>query len=77
MYDNHTHTVLNRIVSVSKKFVHPIVWGKSDKPVEFGAKLYICVSDGCIRLECYSFDAYNETENLNAMAEWLREREVH
>ena len=39
MYDNHTHSVPDRIVSVSQPFIRPIVRGKAGKPVEFGAKL--------------------------------------
>ena len=39
MYDNYTHSVENRIVSVSQPFVRPIVRGKAGKPVEFGMKL--------------------------------------
>lgn len=77
MHDNRTHTVPNRIVSVSQPFVRPIVRGKAGKPVEFGAKLDISVVDGWTRLECYSFDAYNEAGNLKAMAERFREREGH
>ena len=46
MYDNHTHSVPDRIVSVSQPFVRPIVRGKAGKPVEFGAKLDISVVDG-------------------------------
>ena len=77
MHDNRTHTVPNRIVSVSQPFVRPIVRGKAGKPVEFGAKLDISIVDGWTRLECYSFDAYNEAGNLKAMAERFREREGH
>ena len=43
--------------------------------MEFGAKLDISVADGWARLECYTFDAYNEAGNLKAMAEQFRERE--
>ena len=75
MYDNRTHSVPDRIVSVSHPFVRPIVRGKAGKPVEFGAKLDISVVDGWTRLECYSFDAYNEAGNLQEMAERFRERE--
>ena len=46
MYDNRTHTVPNRIVSVSQPFVRPIVRGKAGTPVEFGMKLDISVVDG-------------------------------
>ena len=77
MYDNRTHSVPDRIVSVSQPFVRPIVRGKAGKPVEFGAKLDISVVDGWTRLEYYSFDAYNEAGNLEAMAERFREREGH
>ena len=77
MYDNRTHSVPERIVSVSQPFVRPIVRGKAGKPVEFGVKLDISVVNGWTRLECYSFDAYNEAGNLKAMAERFREREGH
>ncbi len=77
MYDNHTHSVPDRIVSVSQPFVRPIVRGKAGKPVEFGAKLDISVVDGWTRLECYSFDACNEAGNPEAMVERFREREGH
>ena len=74
MYDNRTHSVPDRIVSVSQPFVRPIVRGKAGKPVEFGAKLDISVVDGWTRLECCSFDAYNEAGNLREMAERFRAR---
>ena len=77
MYDNRTHSVPDRIVSVSQPFVRPIVRRKAGKPVEFGAKLDISVVDGWTRLECYSFDAYNEAGNLRAMVERFRAREGH
>ena len=77
MYDNRTHSVSDRIVSISQPFVRPIVRGKVGKPVEFGAKLDISVVDGWTRLECCSFDAYNEAGNLQEMTERFREREGH
>ena len=77
MYDNHTHSVENRIVSVSQPFVRPIVRGKAGKPVEFGMKLDISVSGGWTRLEYHSFDAYNEATKLQEMIENFRKREGH
>lgn len=77
MYDNHTHTIPDRIVSVSQPFVRPIMRGKAGKPVEFGAKLDISVVDGWTRLEFCSLDAYNEALNLQEMAERFRKREGH
>ena len=77
MYDNHTHSVPDRIVSVSQPFVRPIVRGKAGKPVEFGMKLDISVSDGWTRLEYHSFDAYNEATKLQEMIENFHKREGH
>ena len=77
MYDHRTHSVPDRIVSVSQPFVRPIVRGKAGKPVEFGTKLDISVVDGWTRLEFCSFDAYNEAGNLQEMVERFREREGH
>ena len=45
--------------------------------MEFGAKLDISVVDGWTRLECCSFNAYNEAGNLRTMVERFREREGH
>ena len=77
MYDNRTHSVPDRIVSVSQPFVRPIVRGKAGKPVEFGAKLDISMVGGWTRLECCSFDAYNEAGNLQEMVERFCAREGH
>ena len=77
MYDNHTHSVPDRIVSVSQPFIRPIVRGKAGKPVEFEAKLDISVSNGWARLEYWSFDAYNEATKLVETIERYRAREGH
>ena len=75
MYDNHTHSVPDRIVSVSQPFVRPIVRGKAGKPVEFGAKLDVSLVNGWARLEYCSFDAYHEAGNLQDIVERFRARE--
>lgn len=77
MHENKVHSVPDRIVSVSQPFIRPIVRGKANKPVEFGAKLDISVVNGWARLECCSFDAYNEARNLQEIAERFRAREGH
>jgi IS5 family transposase len=77
MYDHRTHSVPNRIVSLTRPFIRPIIRGKAGKPVEFGAKLDISVSDGWTRLEVLSFDAYNEASNLKDMVERYKERAGH
>ena len=55
MYDNHTHIVPHRIISISQPWLRPIVRGKAKAPVEFGAKLDISVVNGFTRLEYHSF----------------------
>lgn len=43
MYDNNTHVVEGRIVSISQPYVRPIVRGKASRPTEFGAKLHLSI----------------------------------
>lgn len=56
MFDHHTHSVENRIVSLSQPYLRPIVRGKIKAPLEFGAKLDISVCGGFTRLEKQSFE---------------------
>ena len=74
MYTNRVHTVEDRIVSISRPYLRPIVRGKARAPVEFGAKLDISVVDGYTRLETQSFDAYNEATFLKDVIERYRQR---
>lgn len=74
MYDNHIHSVDNRIVSLSQPHLRPIVRGKIKAPVEFGVKLDISVCDGFSRLEKQSFDAYNEATTLKDIVERYKDR---
>ncbi len=61
MFENNTHKVADRIVSISQPYVRPVVRGKANKPTEFGAKLHLSVDEwGFARIEYLSFDAYNE-----------------
>lgn len=61
MYDTRTHTVPDRIVSISQPYVRPIVRGKAKASTEFGAKLHLSIDEmGFGRIEHLSFDAYNE-----------------
>ena len=61
MYDHKTHSVEDRIVSISQPYVRPIVRGKVKAPTEFGAKLHLSIEEtGFGRIEHLSFDAYNE-----------------
>ena len=69
MYDNRTHSVKDRIVSLSQPWIRPIVRGKAKAKVEFGVKLDISVCDGWTRLERHSFDAYNESTGLKVLVD--------
>jgi len=62
MYDNHTHSVQDRIVSFHQPWLRPIVRGKVKASVEFGAKFDMSLDQGIARLEYSSFDAYNESD---------------
>ena len=75
MFDNRTHTVKDRIVSIAQPYIRPIVRGKAKAPVEFGAKLDISIDEkGFARLERLSFDAYNESDVLISALENYHKR---
>ena len=61
---NPRESIPNRIVSVSKPYVRPIVRGKEVKPVEFGAKCNNIQVDGISFIEKLSFNAFNEGTRL-------------
>jgi len=74
MYKHKTHSVENRIVSISQSFVRPIVRGKAGATVEFGAKLAISVVDGFSYLEKLSWDNFAEAMTLIEAIECYRKR---
>lgn len=74
MYDNKIHRVPERIVSFHQSYLRPIVRGKVKAPTEFGAKLDMSESDGFVRIERLSFDAFNESEDLIPVIKRYRER---
>ena len=64
MNDNRTHTVEDRIVSISQPHVRPMVRGKAAAKTEFGAKVAVSVIGGYAFLDKISWDAYNESSDL-------------
>ena len=54
----------DRIVSLSKPYIRPIIRGKETKTVEFGAKVNILQIDGINFIEHLSYDAFNEGTRL-------------
>jgi len=57
-------SVPDRIVSISKSYIRPIVRGKEVKKVEFGAKVNMIQVDGINFIEHLSFNAFNEGTRL-------------
>jgi hypothetical protein len=62
--DNPRESIPDRIVSISKPYVRPIVRGKEVKNVEFGAKCNNILVDGISFIEKLSFNAFNEGTRL-------------
>ena len=60
-YGAKDEKIKDRIVSLYKPYVRPIVRGKEVKPVEFGAKVNKLQVDGISFIEHLSFDNFNET----------------
>jgi hypothetical protein len=59
---NKTHSVNNRIFSISQPYLSSIVRGETKSPVEFGAKFDLSVDEkGHGRIEKLSFEAYNDS----------------
>jgi IS5 family transposase len=56
--------VPDRIVSLHKPYVRPIIRGKEVKPVEFGAKINMLQVDGINFIEHLSYDNFNESTRL-------------
>lgn len=77
MYDDKTHKISGRIVSVSQPHIRPIVRGKSGNEVEFGAKISVSVVNGFSYLDRVSWDAYNENKDLIGQIKSFKERFGH
>ncbi|MBK5280064.1 MAG: IS5 family transposase, partial [Bacteroidia bacterium] len=74
MYDNKTHSVEHRIVSIHQPHVRPIVRGKTNAYVEFGSKIQMSIMNGITFLEDLSWDAFNEGTRLISTVENYKRR---
>jgi IS5 family transposase len=74
MYENRTHKIADRIVSISQPHVRPIVRGKAKSNVEFGAKVSISLIDGFSFVDRISWDNYNESGDLIEQIEKYHKR---
>ena len=77
MFRTSTHTIADRIVSVSQPWVRPIVRGKQTADVEFGSKVEMAVDNGFMRVEKINWDAFNECTTLQASVESYRQAHGH
>ena len=62
--------VKHRIVSIDRPYIRPIVRGKENKRVEFGAKVNNIQIDGISFIEHHSFEAFNEGTRLRQCVEY-------
>ncbi len=70
-YERPEKSVPDRIVSLYKPYLRPIVRGKENKPVEFGAKVHQLQVGGCNFIEHLSFGAFHEGNRLKK-AVWVQ-----
>jgi len=69
MFDERTHKADNRIVSISQPHLRPIVRGKTNAPVEFGAKVATANIGGFTFVIHMEYDNFSEAKYLKESAE--------
>ena len=74
MYKEKSHSAEHRIVSIHQPHVRPIVRGKTNANVEFGAKIQMSITNGITFLEDLSWDAFNEGTRLLSTIENYKRR---
>jgi len=74
MDKNQSHSIEDRIVSIHQPHIRPIVRGKANAPVEFGAKLSVSLTGGYAFIDTLSWDAYHEGIFLKESIESYKER---
>jgi len=74
MFTEGSHSVEDRIVSIHQPHVRPIVRGKTNAHVEFGAKINVSIMNGFAFLDDFSWDAFNEGTRLMATVEKYKQR---
>ncbi len=74
MYKEKKHSIDHRIVSIHQPHVRPIVRGKTNANVEFGAKIQVSLMNGFAFLEELSWEAFNEGTRLLKTVQQYKER---
>jgi hypothetical protein len=73
MWEKGVRRVKDRIVSLHRPHIRPMVRGKEGKEVEFGPKVVLSAVDGYGFMNHFSFDAYNESGYLQGSVEHYEE----
>jgi len=74
MFRVGSHKVEHRIVSIHQPHVRPIVRGKTNAYVEFGAKINVSMMNGFAFLDDFSWEAFNEGTRLMSTVEKYKRR---
>jgi hypothetical protein len=74
MFSQHSHSVENRIVSIHQPHVRPIVRGKTNANVEFGAKINVSIMNDYTFLDDIEWEAYNEGTRLMSSVNKYKQR---
>ena len=74
MYESKSKKVSDRIVSISQPWVRPMVRGKAGRPVEFGAKVNLSLTEKYLTVDHSSFDAFNEGKGLIEILKLFKNR---
>lgn len=74
MFTEKTHSVEHRIVSICQPHVRPIVRGKTNANVEFGAKINVSLMNGFGFLDHLGWEAFNEGTRLKSSVEKYKQR---
>jgi hypothetical protein len=69
MYDENSHQIDNRIVSISQPYLRPIVRGKQKAAVEFGAKVATAHIGGFTFVIHLDYSNFSEAQYLEKSAE--------
>ncbi len=78
MYRNKSRRCDDRIVSISQPYVRPIIRGKLNKPVEFGAKISASLNgDGICCVDHLRWDAFHEGSDLKSQVKAYCARHGH
>ena len=75
MYRTKSHRCHDRIVSIHQPHVRPIIRGKLNKSVEFGAKISVSLTpQGIAKVDHLRWDAFNEGGDLETQVEAYQRR---